>query len=89
MEDYEIFEVNGKTFSTDSFPPIDEKHIQNAMMVAPCEGKMWMFGWGCYNRTGDPDTDVWEWEPLYPFDETSLLPFLETIKEIRKNLGLE
>lgn len=84
-----FFEANGKTFSEDSFPPIDEENIQNAMMIAPLDGKMYVFGWGCYNYTGNPDTDVWEWEPLYPFNETNLLPFLETIKEIRNDLGLE
>lgn len=85
-----IFEMNGKTFDFDtSFPPIDEKNIQNAIMIAPHNNQMYVFGWGCYNYTGDSDGDVWEWEPLYPFNETNLLLVLETIKKIRKNFGLK
>ena len=86
---YDIFEVLGRTFSTDSFPPINEEHSQNAVMIAPYKDEMYVYGWGCYNYTGDKDDDVWEWEPLYPFNEANLPLVLETIKKIHKDLNLK
>ena len=84
-----IFETNGKTFDFDtSFPPIDEKNIQNAVMIAPYDGQMYVFGWGCYNYTGDLDGDVWEWEPLFPLSSGDGMELIHLIERIRKGLGL-
>lgn len=84
-----FFEINGRTFDAEtSFPPIDEKHIQNAIMIAPHDGKMYVFGWGCYNYTGDEDGEVWEWEPLYPLSADDGMELMRTIQNIREGLGI-
>jgi hypothetical protein len=84
-----IFEVNGRNFSAEySFPPIDEEHMQNAIMIAPFKDQMYVYGWGCYNYTGDKDCDVWEWEPLYPLNAEEGMALLRSISQIRKDLGI-
>ena len=85
---YEIFEFNGRTFSSESVPPIDDNHIQNALMIAPYNGEMYVYGWGCYNLTGDNDADVWEWEPLWPLNTDEGRAFLNQVRLLREALGL-
>ena len=82
----DFFEVDGRFFDKKfAFPPIDEKHIQNAIMIAPFEGKMFVYGWNCFNDTGDPDTDYWGWEPLHPYDG---MEGYDLIDNIQRDLDL-
>ncbi len=87
MENF--FEVNGRYFSAEhSFPPIDEEHIQNAIMIAPFENQMYVYGWGCYHYPDDKGCDVWEWEPLYPLNIEEGMALLRLISQIREGLGI-
>lgn len=84
-----MFTMNGRNFDEqNSFPPIDEKHIQNAVMIAPCNNEMLVFGWGCYNHTGDNNADVWEWEPLFPLSSNDGRDLINLIANMREGLGI-
>ena len=81
-----LIEVKGMNFDAEtSFPPIDKEHIQNAIMIAPFEGQMYVYGWGCYNYN---NTDVWEWEPLFPLDANEGKDFINLLSNLREVLGL-
>ena len=82
-----MFEVNGKNFDSEyAFPPIDDENIQNAVMVAPLDGVMYVWGWGC--AIVPDSTKVWGWEPLFPLNTDDGLAFIDLIARTREALGL-
>ena len=86
MENF--FEVNGRRFETASaFPPIDDEKIQNAIMIAPYNNQMYVYGWNCWIDTDNENTNFWGWEPLFPLSSHDK-EFLSLIMDIRKNLGI-
>ena len=82
------FKMNGKNFSEYSFPPIDEEYPKNAIMIAPLEGQMYVYGWGCYNYISNKKCGVWEWSPLYPLNAEEGMALLRSISQIREDLGI-
>ena len=82
-----MFEVNGRNFDSEyAFPPIDDENIQNAVMVAPLDGVMYVWGWNC---TVTPNfVEVWGWEPLFPVKTDGGLALMDLICRVRETLGL-
>lgn len=82
-----MFTFNGRNFEGEkAFPPINDEIIPNAVMVAPYEGKMYVWEWGMYSVMGKDEhewTDIWKWKPMYPFEEKNLLDFLLQIQQIK------